>query len=326
MHSTLPPLHLPRFGAILLRVAGSALLLALVARLVDLGAVRNALARADPLLVMIGVAVHFVSLFLATARWRLFLRALIARPVTYARSLAANLVGNLYAIIIPGGQVVGDGVKAFWIREPGEGIGAIAASIVFDKLLAVSAVGCFAALALSVIVEGSERTLGLWVGGSAGLALATLAAFSFPERLAAVIARSPLPERLRTRAARFVSERLVVSRKVLASGFALALAGQVINAAGLMAFAHAVGVPLGLVAALWMYGLVLLLSTLPVTISGLGLREGAFLFAFALVGFERDLAVAVSLLIFGTQILFALIGVGVSLFPRRGVVRRGSAG
>lgn len=306
----------PRFGVLLLRVGVSALLLLLVLRLVDLRAVGQALSRADLALIGAGVAIHFASLFLATARWRMFLRALLRRPVAYAHALGANFVGNLYAMVIPGGQVVGDGAKIFWLRAPGDKISAVAASVVFDKVLAVSAVGCFAVLALSSVVGSAGRALGLWVGGVAALALFLIAALAFPMRLAALIALAPMPARWRAAAGAFVKTYFAIPRSLLAVGFGIALLGQLVNGLGLLAYARALGIPLGAFAALWIYGLVLLLSTLPVTISGLGLREGAFLFGFALAGFDRESALGVAVIVFGTQVLFALGGAIVSFLPR----------
>lgn len=58
----------------------------------------------------------------------------------------------------------------------------------------------------------------------------------------------------------------------------------------------------------WIFGLITMLQFLPISISGLGLREGGFIGILGLLGITGELALALSLSIFGLQIFLGLIG------------------
>jgi hypothetical protein len=316
-----------RLRPFFLRLAASAALLVLIFRFVDLSAVFGVLRTADIPLILAGIAVHFASLFLATKRWHLFLGALIGRPIRYRAALALNLVGNFYGTVIPGGLIVGDAIKAYALRLPGDALGKVASSIVFDKLLAVGAVGCFSLFALTTLAGGgSTAALVGWVAAAAVFSVLVFGFFLFPKpflRLAA-LPLALLPARIRDAASAFLAENFVLPRRIVLAGLALALVGQLVNSLGLMAFARAIGVPLPFLSSIWIYGLVLVLSVVPVTISGLGLREGAFLAAFAVAGFGSVEAIGVSVLIFAMQLIFALSGAAVALSGAWGKSERSS--
>jgi len=70
----------------------------------------------------------------------------------------------------------------------------------------------------------------------------------------------------------------------------------------------ALSLPLGFLDVAWMSSLVFLLQILPVSLAGLGVREGAFAYMFAQVGLPPEQGVAVGLLFFSQFLLLAAIG------------------
>lgn len=62
--------------------------------------------------------------------------------------------------------------------------------------------------------------------------------------------------------------------------------------------------------------LVTLLTLLPVSLNGLGLREGGFVFFLGQLGIPQAQALALSLLVFGLTLLFSLAGGVCLLFER----------
>jgi hypothetical protein len=66
--------------------------------------------------------------------------------------------------------------------------------------------------------------------------------------------------------------------------------------------------PLGFLDVAWMSSLVFLLQILPVSLAGLGVREGAFAYMFTKIGLPPEQGVAVGLLFFSQFLLLAAIG------------------
>jgi hypothetical protein len=73
-------------------------------------------------------------------------------------------------------------------------------------------------------------------------------------------------------------------------------------------FCLALSIPIGYIQLLWVVAAVSLLQSLPISIAGVGVREGAYVYLLGLQGIAEPTALALSLMIFGTQIIFALAG------------------
>ncbi|HET9494422.1 MAG TPA: lysylphosphatidylglycerol synthase domain-containing protein, partial [Chloroflexia bacterium] len=70
----------------------------------------------------------------------------------------------------------------------------------------------------------------------------------------------------------------------------------------------ALGIPLGFIDLLWVVAAASLLQSLPISIAGVGVREGAYVYILGSQGVDSASALALSLLVFGIQVLFALAG------------------
>jgi len=63
--------------------------------------------------------------------------------------------------------------------------------------------------------------------------------------------------------------------------------------------------------------LITIISLIPVTINGLGLRESAYVFLFSFYGIAREEALSLSLLFFATSVIASLVGGILFIFIRR---------
>jgi hypothetical protein len=54
--------------------------------------------------------------------------------------------------------------------------------------------------------------------------------------------------------------------------------------------------------------LIWIITMIPVSISGIGLREGGFVFFFSMIGVKSEKSIALSLLVFSQMVLIGLIG------------------
>jgi hypothetical protein len=67
-----------------------------------------------------------------------------------------------------------------------------------------------------------------------------------------------------------------------------------------------------------LYPLVGTFSALPVSLNGLGLREGGYLFMLQIIGFSSETAIAFGLLLFLTIAADSLVGGVIFLFNKSG--------
>jgi uncharacterized protein (TIRG00374 family) len=114
-----------------------------------------------------------------------------------------------------------------------------------------------------------------------------------------------------------------VRAETITQVIAFALAAQMISLMAAYSLATALGVDVGILELAWVVGAVRLLVVLPISPSGLGVREGALVVLLGAYGVRGDEALAFSLLSFATsELLIGLIGGLVEgrhfLTPRRG--------
>lgn len=110
-------------------------------------------------------------------------------------------------------------------------------------------------------------------------------------------------------------------KKIMVSTILLILCFQISTILSVYLLFRAYGVNLSLATHLAIYPIISILSMLPITISGLGVREGLFVAFYASLGVQTDVAVSVSLMNYIILILLpALFGGGIytiELFKRK---------
>jgi len=282
-----------RRAGTLLRLVGSAGLLALVLWQIGVGQVFDDLRQASILWVGLAVAALALQIPLSAWRWQVTARAL-GVPVGRRTALREYGLSVLVNTFLPGG-VLGDLARVVRMRGAAAWQ-AVAASVAIERLAGQIA------LAFAAVV-GAALWWGPVAGGAGVLALLTVAGLTFGLGYALPRIRSSLCVALFARA--IWPRQLSLSAVVL-----------ICNLFGFWAAARAVGVILPLEAALMVLPLTLLVMLIPLSLNGWGLREGAAALLWPIVGTAPELAVAASI-VFGFAIAgAALIGaIPVVLFP-----------
>ena len=296
------------FGAIArsawARALVSAGLLALVLTQIDLSQAGERLSGGRWGLFSAAAAIDFVSFLLAAWRWHLYLRAagLESSPATAIR---AYLVGTFANTFLPS-QVGGDVARAFLASGSGPRLRA-ATTVVVDRATALAcliAVGWIAAAASPGEVPGE-----LWAAlgaatGVAGVGMAG-AAFLVGSRRAArlVPARLRGPRREIAQAARACARKKVLAQTLVAG---LAFQGLILLAAWLLV--RAISLDLALPALAASLAPVLIVSLLPVSLGGLGVREGSYVVLLGYAGLAPADATVFSLLGAASFLLASLPG------------------
>ena len=250
--------------------------------------------------------------FLSSIRWRLLVGA-DPPPLGYLFRL--YLISGFVSIFLPT-TVGGDAMRALAasraLRDPGRGV----AGVLLDRLLGVLALAGYFLLGMvlglprntsagDVRWHGSERVLPAVGVGLIGIGVLLL-----------------LSPSLRARLASFATDALRHCRTLAAAPGALAVAGLTslaVQGTYIVTWAVvAAGAGLSVPASLLILGvpLVSLAAMAPITFSGLGVREGAWLLLLRPLGYSASVVVLFSLLYF---VAFVLAGaVGGALFIARG--------
>jgi glycosyltransferase 2 family protein len=310
-------LSIPRRGRGAARVAVSLAGVAVVVHGIDPAALGRMLSTAAPRLLIPAVALGALAQASAFPQWAVLLRersSLGWRPLASV-FLRATFIGQA----LPTG-VGGDAVRTVEVGRT-LGYGTALGSVVASHLMGLLAMGCWA-------VAGSVFVSGLPAGTSRVLA----AAFLLLVTALALMALNGDRVLRRVRGGHRATRALVElgqslasyrrQRRLLASAFAVCMAGWALSLVSMVLFAGSVGAHPGWQVFALAVPVSLSATLLPVTINGFGVREGIFVGILAHTGVGTVAATAIAVFA-DLQILpVALLGAAVCL-GRLGPRRRG---
>lgn len=302
-----------RRGALALRVLVSGALLGVVLVYADLGEVAAAVRDGHWEWLVASAGVMALVVVLGALRWWKFLEgAQIEMSAWNAiRPFATSFVLNL---VLPT-AVAGDAVRTVVVgRRSGRLLGAAAATVV-DKLTALTSLFVVAWVAVAVDSEAVPSSLVVvlaWV--TAGL----IVAFGVGALAAAGV--RPVLHRLPDRLAVTIRDSWSMLRtwggsgRLVASVVSLGLAYQALAVLALILAGKALGVDLPFALAAVSATIVLVATLIPVSVGGLGIREGGFVLLLGEAGIDAAEATLISLLSAAVVLVTSLAIVAVTAF------------
>lgn len=311
-----------RWLSFALRATVAVALLGFLFSRIPVGRVADAIAsvRGAPLVAALLLTL-FLQLLLAQ---RLVLVAREQRIwLSLGRALAINLGALFYGLFLPGGNVARVAVRAYNLaRAPSGDVVAAAAVLLFDRFIATAALGV---VGLGFwLAERPEATIGI---GAAFLATSALPLLLFATAMKGSPRSDPAQpfsgagklgflERARESLRRFRAMPIRTLLLVLAASVVVHL----LTALLFLALAMALGMQVSLVTMGWVSTTTTLLTMLPITPSGLGVREGTLVFLLGRYGVSGASAIGLSFLVFAVSVL--LVGALGGLLEAREWVRR----
>jgi uncharacterized membrane protein YbhN (UPF0104 family) len=283
----------------LLRVAVSAVLLALLFALVDRGELGRRLAGADPWLAMLALGLLTLDRLLMAWKWWLLLRGRDA-AVSLGAAVRAYYVASFAGLFLP--MTVGaDAVRVASLAGQGRTAGLVA-SVVLERAVGALAQALLAAVAVALLVA---HGLGTALGPGARWMLAGA--------LALGLASFPLTFRVAGRAgARLVSTRglggtlgrmatayagYAGSAGLVAGFFALTLLEGALPVVQHYVAGRAIGLDPGWTLYAATVPIVFFVGRLPVSLGGLGVVEGSFVYLAGLLGLGATEAFSIAVLL-----------------------------
>jgi len=232
-------------------------------------------------------------------RWTVIVEA-IGQVMTFLRSWQIIFIGLFFNQTLPS-AIGGDAVRMWRAYKAGIGMAPAVHSVMLDRLSALAALVLMAAAGLPAIFR-------LMAGDPARWAVPVLVAGGVGG-FSVLMTMDRLPRDWRRwRVAQAAAElsadarRVLLRARVAAPVIAMSVVIQLGVAATVYVLAGAAGIEVGLVDCLILVPPVLLVSMVPISIAGWGVREGAMVTAFGFAGVAADQAFVLSVL-FGLVIM-----------------------
>lgn len=278
----------------------SAALLFLVFRYVHFNDVSSLVFSYTPQVLIEVIILQFLALAVAALKWRVFLQ-----EHSFKKLFRFTLVGQFYSLILPG-QLLGEMAKAYRFSKGEEGRERLVASVAMDKITGIA--GLLLVAVMGMICTKTEL-LGNWkivIIVALVVVLAGIFSFRFESVRSLMVKYLPFQRPLTpfiNAYHEYAKDTTLIIRTVF-----LGVLFQLLAIWVTMILAHSLGINIALFDWFWIFSLVSVAVFVPVTIGGLGVREGIFV---GLLGFFAVLpaeAVVLSLSVFALQILAGTVG------------------
>jgi len=304
-----------RRSAVIKAVFTAILLLLLLWR-TDFGAITAALRELRVGSWLLNFLLFLGAWILAAAKWKLLLR-----DQPFATLLKLNFIGQYYGMLLPG-QIAGEAVKAYRLGKGKADADRIAASVIIDRI--TSSLGLLLIALYGISFSGAAMKQQILLTLLAAVLVLLLGLFSFhlpgwSRLLDAAERRAPRLARLVGQVRRLLDawKRYVETPALMLLSILLGALFQLIAVWINFRIGRELGLNISFSDWCWIFGVVSIVVTLPFTIAGLGLREGSFLGALALLGVAPERAIAHSFALFSLLLAGAVVGAACEWSRRR---------
>lgn len=288
-----------------LKLTVSVLLIWYLLRTHDLGAVGRSLGEIPSESIAVALLIMGVSVILLSLRWMVILRG-IGMRLAFRPVLHIVLIGMFFNQVLPS-TVGGDAVRTWRLYKAGAALGISLRSVILDRMAAFVGLVVLVALGLPFVSAITDEATAFWsltaiVVAAAGGMILLLS-----------LDRIPLPRRGHSliRALDDLAidaRRLFFSPKLAASSIGLSVIIHVGSAMIVFILALGMNIDIAALDCIILVPPVILVSVLPISMAGWGVREGAMITALGFAGVSSTDALVLSL-VFGLVVLvFGLPG------------------
>jgi uncharacterized membrane protein YbhN (UPF0104 family) len=301
---------------IALRIGVSCLFVGYLSFKVDLSAIAAAVNNVDLIFYLLSTLIAVLSNFFIAGKYYLLIKE---SPINHSMLslVTINFISRFYALFLP--SAVGrEIVRWFKVTRNQEGRASFIASIIFERLtflLVLILCGSIPIFLPGSIpeIDGLKSRLQPWT--ILTLVIVAILLSFYVSALVRSLVKS-IAGRLFNRFSdkfniiSFIDNFSLNKAKttVYAAIVGLSLVWQIFYIIRLVALIKAAALPLTLIDIVWMGSLVLLVQTLPISLAGIGLREGAYAYLFTLYGLPPEKGVLMGILFFSQMLIMAFMG------------------
>ena len=259
----------------------------------------------DPVAFFAAVGLYVIASFLSTIRWQL----LVPYQSKTSRLFSIYMIGSFFNTYMPG-TIGGDAVKAYYLNKELHSTGSTSkalgqeegkpslvvaiASVFMDRYVGLSALLALGILAFPFGIGYLERASVRWpVIWFVPAATAVFIVSSF------LIFKFRIGARLRFLFKTYQYLHFYRSKKnILGQCFIYSIMVQLITILSVYVLAKGLSLDTSFLSLLIFVPIIILVSFLPVSISGIGLREGAFIFLLGSTGLPAEKSMTLSIVWF----------------------------
>jgi len=304
-----------RLLSLVFKCTVSAVLLWLLARGIDVDAVGKQIAGTSPLWLIVALMLAAAVLPMAAIRWQLVTRA-IGEPLPPRDALSITAIGWFFNQTLPS-TIGGDAVRIYLAYRTGISKAAAIHGILLDRLMGLFVVLVLATLFLAPLLGGLAANFQKWF--LVAFIIAGYTGFTVLLLVSSPVAGSLDRFRLGALARALSNDARKTLLSLSPGGVILVISVvlQIVQIASVYAIAVAVGVDVSFTAVMIALPAVLLISSLPISLAGWGVREQSMVLALGAMGVAATDALAISVLLGLSWIVIGLPGALVWLGHRR---------
>lgn len=280
-------------AAFLLRALVSAALMIVLFQSLDLAAITAAIALLPWWALATALLILLSQVLVLAWRWRV-ITSYIGGGLHFGDALRLTFVGLFFSQTLPT-SIGGDAMRIWEARRLGLSGELAIGSVIIERLTGLAAIALVVTLSLPFVwTDLGESQLRWALLALAPAALALLAALAFVD----LLPLQRLPKAAHSYLGFIALSLRRIGQSTLASTNVLLLGAiaAVVGISSALAIGHHVGIGLGLAAYLVALGGAVLLTVVPVSVAGWGVREIATVGIFGAMGVPAEKAVVVSLL------------------------------
>jgi len=296
----------------LIKLIGPLLFVFFFIRVVDPKKTANLLKNIDPMLALLSMVFFPVLMYFRTLRWWLIAKQ-IELKIPFHRLFRINYIAWFLGNLPIGG--ISAVSKFFYLKDEGTTASRSFVSLTLDKLFDISGLVVLGFYALYYL------PISLWAGKiswimTTATALLLILGLAFGKKIWFESKRL-LGKYLNKKFQRIRSNlendlRLFWSTSGLSffiEVIALSVGIVVLRALVLYIIAHAIGLSVSFALMIACTGLIGLANIIPISVHGLGVRDAVLLLTLPLIGYSREVALALGFAVFLWTILFKLSGI-----------------
>jgi uncharacterized protein (TIRG00374 family) len=307
---------------LLLKIVVSAGLMAFLLYKISLPELAAAVRGLDRRLLLAAVSAFFLSNILGALQWYSLLSA-DGVGLGFVRAFRFYFVGLFFNNFLPA-NIGGDAVKVWDVSRYGGGVYQVIAVTLLDRIIGIFCLCLLATLsALYLMSRGPLLPYGWYLVIFAGCMAPALGLYFFKPlgRLVRAVVARIRPLSIDTRMAAILDHlsAFKARKALIVRLIGLSLVIQALRVSTHILVGAALGLPMDTIVLCQFFVFIPLLSLAmipPVTINGLGVREGLGILLFAAAGFSRTDAFTLEFLTYGVSVAVSLLGLAFFLSRR----------
>ncbi len=280
---------------LIVKLAVSSLSLYVVFSKIDVREFVRMLAKIGPLYFVLAALPYIVAQAVSTWRWKL----LLPEQFRFRRLFSLYMIGSFFNSFLPG-LIGGDAVKAYYLNKDAKKLSLTLASVFMDRYFGYASLMIIGMSAFPFASGYFGKASYRWLMPSIFVAFAAASFLFFRLKLGKNFAS--------------VGEiyeyfgRLKSRREVIVKAVLLSFVVQFLNFFMVVILALATGENIPIVPLFVFLPIIITVTTIPISMSGLGVREGSFVLLLGLIGVRPAVATSLSLSWFFANFLGGLPG------------------